>query len=91
MENRDGDSLEKLGYSATAFPFITLHWRCDRDSLSTSTNFSKLFQVMRPCWDVVDTSSIEIEISENIEIVVTHQAEKIWTWDRTTDRTRCYI
>ena len=25
------------------------------------------------------------------EIVLTHQAEKIWTCDRTTDRTRCFF
>ena len=25
------------------------------------------------------------------EIVVTHEAEKNWTYDRSTDRTRCYF
>ena len=30
-------------------------------------------------------------IKKLYKIVVTHQAEKIWMYDRTTDRTRCYF
>ena len=37
-----------------------------------------------------------MELTERSPIIIqngssNHQAEKIWTYDRTTDRTRCYF
>ena len=45
----------------------------------------------RLCYQIIaELAALEARAAQ-LEVVVTHQAEKIWTYDRTTDRTRYYF